>query len=421
LCSTITHTSQRETIKETERTYEMRARSKGKNGKNRLRNEEGAMVIEATMSVTLFMFVIIMLLSFVNLCIAQSRIGVALNQTAKEISQYTYIYSLSGLNDIQAQMNAGFSGVKSDIENAEEAVVSSINGIIGLAKGSKPAGEVVETVGTSIEELEKLATKIATSEDRKAWVMSVLKICGNEGYEALKGLLGGALTKGLMQKHLIASSGIECDRYLKRLGVEDGVKGLNTFNSALFVNGTDEIQLICKYKISIINLLNKEFTFSFVQTAHTKVWGAKALAGADSDYEAKDAATGKFVYVTGEAGDKFGEYAAKAKPVPGYVDVIIHASNTGKMQVMYNGAWTDVTPAELNKWLDERGYDGTPVRLISCGAGSDTSKIAQEVANELKVNVLAPSDTVWAYPNGKLIVGPDASKNTGKWNVFSCN
>ena len=48
------------------------------------------------------------------------------------------------------------------------------------------------------------------------------------------------------------------------------------------------------------------------------------------------------------------------------------------MQVMYNGSWTDVTPSELNEWLDGRGYDGTPVRLISCGAGSDTSKIAQE-------------------------------------------
>lgn len=359
-----------------------------------------------------------MLLSFVNLCIAQTRIGVALNQTAKEISQYTYIYSLSGLNEIQAELNDGVAGVKSDVENAEEAVFSSLNGIVGLARGDKSTDEVIETVGSSMDELEELAAKIASSSDRKAWVMSVLKICGNEGYEALKGLLGGALTKGLMQKHLVSVDGADSDSYLKRLGVVDGVKGLNTFNSALFVNGTDEIQLICKYKISIVELLNREFTFSFVQTAHTKVWGAKALAGADSDYAAAEAASSKFVYVTGEDGDKFGEYAAKARPEPGYVDVIIHASNDGRMQVMYNGAWTDVTPAELNTWLDERGYDGTPVRLISCGAGSDTSKIAQEVADELKVNVLAPSDTVWAYPNGKLVVGPDASTNTGNWNVF---
>ncbi len=387
--------------------------------KNKVRKEDGAMVIEASLSLTLFMFVIVMILSFVNVCIAQAKIGMALNQTAKEISQYTYIYSLTGFNEIQAEMNAGTAEVKEDVMKAEDAVFSSLNGVIGLANGDTSTDEVIETVSSSIEDMENLAVKIASSGDRKAWVMSVLKICGNETYEALKGLLGGALTKGLMQKHLFSISGANSDMYLRQLGVVEGMKGLNTFHSALFVNGTDDIQLICKYQIKVVELLNHEFTFSIVQTAHTKVWGGKALAGADSDYAAEEAATGKFVYVSGEDGDKFGEYAAKARPNPGYVDVIIHASTDGKMQVMYNGAWTDVTPSELNEWLDGRGYDGTPVRLISCGAGSETSKIAQEVANELEVNVLAPSDTVWAYPNGNLVVGPDASTNTGKWNKFS--
>lgn len=385
---------------------------------HKLAGEDGAVVIEATLSVTFFMFVIIVMLHFVNICIAQARIGIALNQTAKEISQYTYFYSLTGMNEIQATMNEETETVKSDITKAEDAVFATLNSVVGMANGTSNPTEVIGTVENSMEAMEEVATDIANAEDKKAWALSILKICGNEGYEALKGLLGGALTKGLMQKHLFPVEGVDANRYLLALGVKDGVKGLNTFNSALFLNGTDDIQLICKYKLEIVELLNNEYCFSIVQTAHTKAWGAKALAGPDSDYDPSEAASGKFINVGAGEGEKFGEYAAKARPdKDGYVDVIIHASGSS-MQVMVNGEWKAVTPAQLNDWLDERGYDGSPIRLISCGTGSDTSKIAQEVATQLNVKVKAPTDTVWAYPNGRLVVGPDASKNTGKWNVF---
>jgi len=32
--------------------------------------------------------------------------------------------------------------------------------------------------------------------------------------------------------------------------------------------------------------------------------------------------------------------------------------------------------------------------------------------------VLAPTDTLWAYPNGTLVIGPDAITQTGKWVPF---
>ena len=47
--------------------------------------------------------------------------------------------------------------------------------------------------------------------------------------------------------------------------------------------------------------------------------------------------------------------------------------------------------------------------------------IANSVADRLNVNVLAPTDTVWAYPDGTLTVGPTADSNTGEWVVVSPN
>lgn len=31
---------------------------------------------------------------------------------------------------------------------------------------------------------------------------------------------------------------------------------------------------------------------------------------------------------------------------------------------------------------------------------------------------MALSDTIWAFPNGKLVIGPDAYTETGTWNFF---
>lgn len=58
------------------------------------------------------------------------------------------------------------------------------------------------------------------------------------------------------------------------MGVIDGLDGLNLNSSSIYTNGTEDITLICKYKVKLLNLLNNDITFSFVQTAKTKAWGA---------------------------------------------------------------------------------------------------------------------------------------------------
>lgn len=382
-----------------------------------LQKEEGAIVIEASLSLSFFMFAIVTVLSIVNLCIAQAKIGIALNQTAKEISQYTYIYSLSGVNEIQGKLVSEVEAEASDVAVLEKGIIESISALQTFAETGTGVDETFSTIGSSATEIEEVVNKIANATDKKAWIISVLKICGNEGYEAIKGVLAGTLAKGLMQKHLTLESGVASDAYLKHLGITDGVSGLNLMNSAIFINGTEEIQLICKYDVSLIKLLNQEYKFSFVQTASTMAWGAQSLAA--KNCTETDAVDSKFVLVSAGEGEKFGEYAAKTKPEEGYVDVIIHAAADGTLQMMHNGEWKEMTISELDDALRARGYDGKAIRLISCGTGSSNVTTAQKIANQLEVEVLAPTDTVWAYPNGKLVVGPDAKTNSGTWKSFT--
>lgn len=62
------------------------------------------------------------------------------------------------------------------------------------------------------------------------------------------------------------------------------------------------------------------------------------------------------------------------------------------------------------------GYTGGKIRLISCGAGA--GKFAQNLANKMGVEVIAPTDTVWAWANGELTIGATQFDKTGKWKSF---
>ena len=89
----------------------------------RLKNEHGSVTIEATIALSAFMFAIVTLLTVVNICIVQAKMSYAINSTAKEISQYSYLYSLTGLNDRQKEL---YGAAKADTKDIDD-ILSNVN------------------------------------------------------------------------------------------------------------------------------------------------------------------------------------------------------------------------------------------------------------------------------------------------------
>lgn len=61
--------------------------------------------------------------------------------------------------------------------------------------------------------------------------------------------------------------------------------------------------------------------------------------------------------------------------------------------------------------------------MISCETGAGDGIVPQYIANELNVNVLAPTELVQVFPDGKMFVTNDEDKallgiNTGEWKIF---
>jgi hypothetical protein len=56
--------------------------------------------------------------------------------------------------------------------------------------------------------------------------------------------------------------------------------------------------------------------------------------------------------------------------------------------------------------------------LLSCKTGALSNGFAQNLANKLGVPVTAPSNTLWAYPSGRLTIGTTPAANNGYWLRF---
>lgn len=208
------------------------------------KSERGAVLIEAALSLTIFMFTMLTLFSMYHVCLAQARIGAALNATAKEISQYSYVYSMTGLNDKQAGLANQGGAAQGHLSDNLSEVNSLYDAFMGVA-----------------------GTVMAVPDNSESFIAYAL----NEGIEQLKGSACGVMARGLMRKHF----GSDPDKYLEGLGIEGGTQGLSFIKTRLFADGeSEEIILNVRYQVTVIKLLNIDMKLNFEQCAQTRAWVA---------------------------------------------------------------------------------------------------------------------------------------------------
>lgn len=241
--------------------------------------ERGAIVVEATISLTAFVFAIFTILSLVNIYYIQAKMSIALNSAAKEISQYSYLYYKFNIDDVEADL------YDEDAQDARATAEDTIDGVGALmeslsnAESDLNSGDfdaLVADIESGAESVDSLVTMYADklADDPKGFIIGMGKMAGNELKEEVKVILGQVLAKTFMQKNLKANENDDPDAFLKRYRVVDGMDGLDFNYTALMAYGTsDQIQLVVTYDVQVIKLLNLDFKFTFRQCAQTTAWG----------------------------------------------------------------------------------------------------------------------------------------------------
>lgn len=119
--------------------------------------------------------------------------------------------------------------------------------------------------------------------------------------------------------------------------------------------------------------------------------------------------------VDDEVRGAFATNVSRVLPKEGFYDVALHGT---PKNVEFFGEPIDAkTLAKIIR--NRKDYSkGSKVRLLSCSTGkiTDTANcFAQQLANALRVEIEAPTDDIFVYPNGDFIIG---KRNNGEMKIF---
>jgi len=273
----------------------------------RKKREKGSVIVEASISLTAFMFAIVTVLAVVNILTAQVKIGCAINSAAKEISQYSYLYSLTGFNKTQNelyQQGKADTAVTTEIVDNISALYNQVEGLgnqlndnaaaIKDSVADNTAAGIWNTINEELEESGEAITKTGTNigntgtklqedlkevmNDPKGLLFGFAKLATSKGFDVVKSkLIAAPLAKVFSAKHLVDEKNGDPEAYLKHLGVVPNASnsylgGLDFSESMLFPDGTAEIRITVDYKIKVLKLLPIDAELHFTQSAVTRGW-----------------------------------------------------------------------------------------------------------------------------------------------------
>ena len=264
-------------------------------------SQAGSATVEAVVSFTGFLFVIFTILNIVNICRAQMLVSNAMDTVTKELTQYSYFYQISGLRKFDQEIQAigeenaiNLNNVASsvgDLYNALGTAASSSEAEIrGLNNSLREGNLTSDGVQAALLNLDTNATNVSASiesmeaqigdviDNPMTYLKSIIAVAGSQGLETLKShVIAAPLAKSLMVKHF-GDSKTEANAALERLGVVDGLDGMNFTRSTIFEkNHQDEIHLVVYYKVKVMQL----FKWADFEAVICKETRARAWLGGD--------------------------------------------------------------------------------------------------------------------------------------------
>ena len=208
-------------------------------------SEKGAIIVEATLSLTIFMFAMFTMLSLIQVAYTQSRISVALCTATKEIAQLSHIYFATGLDESFSGTGGESSATVDDIAS----FIASLGGNVGEFSGE--LGDIMTNGANALQ--------------------------GDSISDYLKSAAGQAMVLSLMKKNLVTGTSQSAEDFLAKNRVTE----LSLAESAFLEGGRissggsgRDIFMRVVYTIQVIRFFNLDIgSFQLSSWAYTTAWG----------------------------------------------------------------------------------------------------------------------------------------------------
>lgn len=261
--------------------------------------QQGSITIEAILSLSLFMFAYVAIISLAMIAKVESATQYAIDQVAKEISQYFYIAERLNLTNTD-------EGIK-EIDDTVQAIVdfadagsTAVSNVSSNAQDLLNAKEALGNISNDVESVTNAAMNLVGSfgtllEDPKGIVKAFATLVGKQiGNEIMTKVIAQPICKALVPKY-ITSTG-DADETLRKMGVVDGLAGLD-FRMSSFLSDQRSINIVLVYQIKVTGFGIFDDSLVIKQTASTAAWvkgtSLKTVREATSKWEDDQLSRGK--------------------------------------------------------------------------------------------------------------------------------
>lgn len=301
------------------------------------RNEKGDIAIEALLGLIVFILGFMAVLMFSMLIRLEASTQYAVDQVAKEVSQYYYIVEKAGLLPDSSAPQPDTTVINNNMNNAKDAIgdMQKLAGSLNSGNYDNILGQI-DAVGSNAEDAVNSAKKLKNGISGTDWneqLGIILNLTVKSGTNRLVGcLIADPICSMLFPKYISAS---DLDAYLKANGIENGKDGLHFERSTFLADGYT-INVVLNYKVNL-----KALTFGMYdgdiyvqQTACTAAWIHYKGSGTGDDKNLKNLFSLWDIAGQGERGKKIvsymetkGGYGLSIKNGTGF-DLYDESSNT---------------------------------------------------------------------------------------------
>lgn len=234
------------------------------------KQEHGSLTVEAVLFLIPFMLAFLTLLNIARFVQAEMLIHHSITQTAKQVSTYSYVLTKAQISAEIQKTNQKSAKFETDTTKAVNSVTDLFDAMGSVGSGD-PVGEINHVI-TSAQNAETTLIDYFSNPD--ALLTGVISLAQSKAEQAvLTGILGGI--SGANLKTAISKVTDDPNNYLEKIGIVDGIDGLDYSQSKWISNtkGKGNLQVVVTYKMK--NLLFPSFDFGefqFCQCASTLIW-----------------------------------------------------------------------------------------------------------------------------------------------------
>lgn len=229
--------------------------------KKKEKREKGSITLEASIFLVFFIVFYVAMMDLIQIARAQVVLQYAANEAAREISQYSYVLTKTGIVDKRVSTSSQAAAFTADAA--------------GLLDDVKAVGSILQSGGNATGALQRAGTHAQNFfGDSDALMNNIFALIKTQGANMLSSMVIEAVVEEIVEEQIENMSMKGADQYLEDLGIDGGMGGLD-FSSSRWANassgGMPELE------VSIIYTIDFDLGFIELEPRTFKVCAKTAL------------------------------------------------------------------------------------------------------------------------------------------------